>query len=56
VPRDVSVIIASHNTRVEVEHCLAAFGDTHELIVVDTGSADGSQELVRERCAVDPRP
>src|SRR5439155_9636676 len=28
---------------------LAAFGDTHELIVVDTGSADGSQELVRER-------
>jgi N-acetylglucosaminyl-diphospho-decaprenol L-rhamnosyltransferase len=49
VPRDVSVIIASHNTRVALEHCLAAFGDKHELIVVDTGSADGSQELVRER-------
>jgi N-acetylglucosaminyl-diphospho-decaprenol L-rhamnosyltransferase len=49
VPRDVSVIIASHNTRVHLERCLTAFRDGYELIVVDTGSADGSQELVRER-------
>jgi N-acetylglucosaminyl-diphospho-decaprenol L-rhamnosyltransferase len=49
VPRDVSVIIASHNTRIHLEHCLAAIGDTHELIVVDTGSTDGSLELVRKR-------
>jgi GT2 family glycosyltransferase len=49
VPRDISVIIASHNTRIHLERCLAAFDDTQELIVVDTGSTDGSQELVRER-------
>jgi N-acetylglucosaminyl-diphospho-decaprenol L-rhamnosyltransferase len=49
VPPDVSLIIVSHNTRGLLEHCLNELGTGHEVIVVDTGSTDGSQELVRDR-------
>jgi GT2 family glycosyltransferase len=49
VPPDVSVIVASHNTRAHLEHCLTELGTKHEVIVVDAGSADGSPELVRSR-------
>jgi N-acetylglucosaminyl-diphospho-decaprenol L-rhamnosyltransferase len=49
VPTATSVIISSHNTRAYLQRCLAAIGDDHEVIVVDSASSDGSQELVRER-------
>jgi GT2 family glycosyltransferase len=49
VSADVSVIVASHNTRVYLERCLRLLGDSHEVIVVDTLSSDGSRELVRDR-------
>jgi N-acetylglucosaminyl-diphospho-decaprenol L-rhamnosyltransferase len=44
---DVSIVIAAYNTRTYLERCLVALGDEHEVIVVDTGSTDGSQKLVR---------
>jgi N-acetylglucosaminyl-diphospho-decaprenol L-rhamnosyltransferase len=47
VPTGVSVIIASHNTRTHLQRSLSALGDRHQLIVVDTASTDGSQDLVR---------
>jgi N-acetylglucosaminyl-diphospho-decaprenol L-rhamnosyltransferase len=49
VPPDVSLIVVSHNTRGDLERCLSELGSGHEVIVVDTGSTDGSQELVRDR-------
>ena len=49
MPTDVSIIIASHNARLYLERSLEAIGDGYELIVVDTGSTDGSPALVRER-------
>jgi GT2 family glycosyltransferase len=51
VPPDVSLIIVSHNTRGHLERCLSELGSGHEVIVVDTGSTDGSQDLVRDRFA-----
>jgi N-acetylglucosaminyl-diphospho-decaprenol L-rhamnosyltransferase len=47
--RDVSIIIASHNTCLYLERSLSAIGEGYELIVVDTGSTDGSPGRVRER-------
>ena len=49
VSADVSVIVASHNTRAYLERCLRLLGESHEVIVVDTLSSDGSQALVRDR-------
>jgi N-acetylglucosaminyl-diphospho-decaprenol L-rhamnosyltransferase len=49
VAADVSIVIAVHNTRTYLERSLAAIGEDYEVIVVDTGSTDGSQALVRER-------
>jgi N-acetylglucosaminyl-diphospho-decaprenol L-rhamnosyltransferase len=49
VPLDVSLIVISHNTRGYLERCLSELGSGGEVIVVDTGSTDGSQELVRDR-------
>jgi N-acetylglucosaminyl-diphospho-decaprenol L-rhamnosyltransferase len=49
VPPDVSLIVVSHNTRGYLERCLSELGGGNELIVVDTGSTDGSQDLVRDR-------
>jgi N-acetylglucosaminyl-diphospho-decaprenol L-rhamnosyltransferase len=51
VSADVSVIVASHNTRAYLERCLRLLGESHEVIVVDTLSSDGSRELVRDRFA-----
>jgi N-acetylglucosaminyl-diphospho-decaprenol L-rhamnosyltransferase len=45
----VSIIIASHNTRACLKRSLSEIGDGHDVIVVDTGSSDGSQALVQER-------
>ena len=49
---EVGVIIVSYNTRSELEACLRALeahppGRSHEVTVVDNGSADGSPALVR---------
>jgi N-acetylglucosaminyl-diphospho-decaprenol L-rhamnosyltransferase len=49
VAPDVSLIVVSHNTRGHLERCLSELGSGHEVIVVDTGSTDGSQELVSDR-------
>jgi N-acetylglucosaminyl-diphospho-decaprenol L-rhamnosyltransferase len=49
VPAEVSIVIASHNTRGYLERCLTTVGEANEVIVADSGSADGSQELVRNR-------
>jgi N-acetylglucosaminyl-diphospho-decaprenol L-rhamnosyltransferase len=49
VSADVSVIVASHNTRAYLERCLSLLGESYDVIVVDTLSSDGSQALVRDR-------
>jgi N-acetylglucosaminyl-diphospho-decaprenol L-rhamnosyltransferase len=49
VPPGVSIVIASHNTRAHLQRSLSAIGDGYEVVVVDTGSTDGSPVLVRER-------
>jgi N-acetylglucosaminyl-diphospho-decaprenol L-rhamnosyltransferase len=49
VPPEASLIVVSHNTRGHLERCLSELGSGHEVIVVDTGSTDGSQDLVRDR-------
>ena len=46
---DVSVIVVSYNTREHLGRCLASVAGRHEVIVADSGSTDGSRELVRER-------
>jgi N-acetylglucosaminyl-diphospho-decaprenol L-rhamnosyltransferase len=50
---DASIIIVSYNTRDLLRDCLASLdggctGITHETIVVDNASADGSADLVAE--------
>ena len=49
MPPDVSLIVVSHNTRDHLERCLSELGKAHEVIVVDTGSTDGTQDLVADR-------
>jgi N-acetylglucosaminyl-diphospho-decaprenol L-rhamnosyltransferase len=46
---DVTIVVAAHNTKAYLERCLAALGERRCVIVVDTGSTDGSQRLVSER-------
>jgi GT2 family glycosyltransferase len=53
----VSIIIASFNTRVDLERCLDALHRTppsssHEIVVVDNGSTDGSADAARRWAAV----
>ena len=54
---DVSIVIVSFNVRGHLERCLQALGDappvhSHEVIVVDNASADGSAEAARRWPAV----
>jgi GT2 family glycosyltransferase len=49
VSAEVSIVVVAYNTRTYLEHALRAVGGRHEVIVVDTGSTDGSQAMVRER-------
>jgi hypothetical protein len=49
---DLSIIIVSHNTRADLERCLASLHEPppeagHEIIVVDNASSDGSADAAR---------
>jgi GT2 family glycosyltransferase len=52
----LSIVIVSYNARGDLERCLDALGAAppadSEVIVVDNGSRDGSQEAVRRRPSV----
>lgn len=48
---DLSIVIVSYNARADLERCLASLREhppsaTHEIIVVDNGSTDGSRDAV----------
>ena len=50
----LAIVIVSHNTRRDLENCLQSLHDhppkvTHEIIVVDNASRDGSVEAVQSR-------
>jgi dolichol-phosphate mannosyltransferase len=55
----VSIIIPTRNEADRLEPCLAALSRQHqplmEIIVVDSESTDGTQDLVRRASATDPR-
>lgn len=44
----VSVVVVSFNTREKLRRCLECIEPTHEVIVVDNASTDGSPEMVRD--------
>jgi GT2 family glycosyltransferase len=45
-----SIVVASYNVWPQLERCLSAVAPgPHEVIVVDSASTDGTQELVREQ-------
>src|SRR5213592_500810 len=51
---DLSIIIVSYNARADLERCLDSIlaappGASHEVIVVDNASTDGSAEAARRR-------
>ena len=46
--RRLSIVVASRDTRSLLERCLGALGERDDVVVVDAGSSDGSQELVRQ--------
>jgi GT2 family glycosyltransferase len=50
----LSIIIVNHETKEHLDRCLASLDTagpqvTHEIVVVDNGSRDGSAEMVRTR-------
>jgi N-acetylglucosaminyl-diphospho-decaprenol L-rhamnosyltransferase len=50
---DVSIVIVSYNSRADLERCLASLHEpspaiTHEIIVVDNASSDGSADAARQ--------
>ena len=54
--RRSSIVIVSHNTRSDLENCLRSLHEhpphvTHEIVVVDNASRDGSVDAVRSRVA-----
>jgi len=49
---DLAIVIVSHNAREDLDRCLRSLHDpsprtTHEIVVVDNASNDGSPEMVR---------
>jgi GT2 family glycosyltransferase len=51
--RAVSIVIVSHNTRADLERCLASLHNPppsmpHEIVVVDNQSTDGSADAARQ--------
>src|SRR5215472_5592842 len=56
-PVDLSIVIVSFNARGDLERCLDSLHDaapsrSHEIIVVDNASADGSADAARQRPGV----
>jgi GT2 family glycosyltransferase len=54
---DLSIIIVSFNARADLERCLDSLASpppaaTHEIVVVDNASSDGSAEAARKRSSV----
>ncbi len=52
--KDLAIVIVSYNTRIDLENCLQSLHDhppraSHEIVVVDNASRDGSVEAVRAR-------
>jgi N-acetylglucosaminyl-diphospho-decaprenol L-rhamnosyltransferase len=47
VPREISIVVASRDTRALLERCLRALPDGSDVIVVDAHSRDGSSDFVR---------
>lgn len=50
---DLAIIIVSHNTRADLDRCLRSLAAnppsaSHEVVVVDNASSDGSRKLVRD--------
>lgn len=45
----VTAIVLTHNEQKNIEECLRALCDFDQLIVVDSGSTDGTQEIIREK-------
>ena len=50
----LAIVIVSHNTRRDLENCLQSLHDhpprvTHEIVVVDNASSDGSVDAVRSQ-------
>jgi GT2 family glycosyltransferase len=51
---DLTILIVSHNTRADLEACLRSLAEhpphrSHEIVVVDNASRDGSVAAIRER-------
>jgi GT2 family glycosyltransferase len=47
---DVSIVVVSYNARIYLKRCLSEIADRGaEVIVVDSGSTDGSRPLVADR-------
>ena len=54
MPPEVSILVVSYNTLVDLERCLQSLHDTppsisHEVVVIDNASTDGSAAAVRSR-------
>ncbi len=54
MPADLAIVIVSYNARHDLERVLASLSvapprTTHEIVVVDNASSDGSPAMVRER-------
>lgn len=47
MPREISIVVASRDTRDLLERCLRALPDDSDVIVVDAHSRDGSPDFVR---------
>jgi GT2 family glycosyltransferase len=53
MPVDLSIVIVSFNARQDLERCLASLRSappsrSHEIIVVDNASSDGSASVARK--------
>jgi N-acetylglucosaminyl-diphospho-decaprenol L-rhamnosyltransferase len=52
--RELSILIVSYNTLIDLERCLQSLGQappstSHEIIVIDNASSDGTQAAVKAR-------
>jgi GT2 family glycosyltransferase len=57
MPLDLSIVIVSFNAREDLERCLASLRETppscsHEIVVVDNASTDGSADTARRHAGV----